>query len=120
MPEPEAKEIDWRAERCGHNFEPQNCPHEHCGYREALAGAMEDLEAILAVFKAASDERWQFLQECYAAAEKCKAEGGDWCGWNFHMGRSAGGNECDIMYFKVRRALEEAIKKRGVVNQRVE
>lgn len=27
---------DFRASRCGHNFEPQKCPSGECGYREAL------------------------------------------------------------------------------------
>jgi hypothetical protein len=44
-PTPEAKPVDWHAERCGHNFTPENCPHDHCGYREALARIEELSEA---------------------------------------------------------------------------
>lgn len=28
---------DWQGQRCGHNFDPRNCPHYSCGFREALA-----------------------------------------------------------------------------------
>lgn len=31
------KQVDAPQERrCGHNFEPDECPHKKCGYREAL------------------------------------------------------------------------------------
>lgn len=36
MGEPTPNFIDHAAERCGHNYPPRECPHEHCGYREAL------------------------------------------------------------------------------------
>lgn len=41
MSEPAAKPIDYQAERCGHNFPPEQCPHDDCGYREALARIAE-------------------------------------------------------------------------------
>lgn len=44
MNEPIAKPIDFAAERCGHNYEPEQCPHDDCGYREALA-RISELEA---------------------------------------------------------------------------
>lgn len=41
MTEPTAKPIDHAAERCGHNYPPRECPHERCGYREAMARIAE-------------------------------------------------------------------------------
>lgn len=51
MSEPLAKPEDFAAERCGHNYQPEHCPHDDCGYREALARIVE-LEAELAAYRA--------------------------------------------------------------------
>lgn len=33
LPNPDG---DFRAERCGHNFHPTDCPYKFCGYRDTL------------------------------------------------------------------------------------
>lgn len=46
---------DFRASRCGHNFEPQKCPSGECGYREALqkiAVLTAELDKLHAALKA--------------------------------------------------------------------
>lgn len=34
---PITNDSDWRAKRCGHNYEPQDCTQPVCGFRDALA-----------------------------------------------------------------------------------
>jgi len=70
--------------------------------REALGKAKQ-------AFKEASEERYELLEEWRQEAEKWKREG-DMYGWNFHMGMSGGANWADIVYQRVNRVLEEALK----------
>ena len=69
MKEQSARPVDSNAERCGHNFEPTNCPHEHCGYREANARIEELLAAITKHHSQHADDLcWMDDDELYAVA----------------------------------------------------
>lgn len=43
---------DPRAERCGHNFPPQECPYEHCRLRELEASTRDLRDALKAAKEA--------------------------------------------------------------------
>lgn len=77
--------------------------------KDELRSRIDRLEAQLAkvrsVLEAASEERYQCLEEWRQQAERWKKEG-DMYGWNFHMGMSAGANWVDIFYRRITRALE--------------
>ena len=63
-----AKPVDFAAERCGHNYPPEQCPHDHCGYREALA-RIEEMQAAVKKHhdQHADDLCWMDDDELYAA-----------------------------------------------------
>jgi hypothetical protein len=69
--------------------------------------AVEQVRRAVVTLNEASEERYQFLKEREAEAEKWKAEG-DMHGWNFHQGLAAGANWCDIFYRRAARLLQSA------------
>lgn len=89
---------------------------QHCDDKENLRQRAEAAEAalqsrfveLLAVFRAADDERHKETAKAYQEAEKWKSEG-DMYGWNFHQGRSGGITWGSIVFFKVQRAIEALI-----------
>lgn len=66
------------------------------------------LQSLLSEFGKASEERYQFLEECRKEANKWKAEN-DMYGWNFHTGMASGANWADLYYQRVARKLEGMI-----------
>jgi len=74
--------------------------------------AAQALDRLAAVFKVATEERWRHLRECERESETWRAKGDMW-GWNFHQGRAAGANWCDLMYQRVNREIETIRKELG-------
>lgn len=70
----------------------------------------EGLEASLAKFNESDEERYRDTEERYAEAEKWRKEG-DMYGWNFHQGFSAGCTQASIIFFRVKRCIENALAK---------
>jgi len=83
------------------------------GEQWALANArneaLKEWTKVLQGIASASEERYQFLEECRREAEKWKAEG-DMYGWNFHMGMAGGANWTDLFYQRVIRALKTEVR----------
>lgn len=64
------------------------------------------LRDLMQVFDAADEERLKEVHERDAEAEKWKSEG-DMYGWNFHKGVAAGCTTASIIFFRVKRSMEQ-------------
>lgn len=75
-----------------------------------MSEAQEILRGLLEDFKAIDAERLKETDEAHAEAAKWKAEG-DMYGWNFHEGKAGGITIASIMFDRLRRKMEAAIKE---------
>lgn len=67
---------------------------------------VEWVQTVISLIKSSNDERLNQMDEWRREADKWKSEG-DWCGWNFFQGMAAGANWIDIIYYRVRKAIEQ-------------
>ena len=72
------------------------------------AELLDFLNQLKALFRTCDNERLNRLEESRDEAEKWKGEG-DWFGWNFHQGRAGGMNEASIIFYRMKRLIDEAL-----------
>ena len=64
------------------------------------------------LFEKCSEERYQELMLAQKEAAKWKSEG-DMYGWNYHQGKAGGMNEADIIYCRLKKAIDAASAEGG-------